>query len=163
MVTYWILGKDLVLKMFADSGQEVIWMWQGCRWNFKLLGIWNWEGELTCENCHFSSFLAAGNVVQGRTSATQWQKFHTDDINNVYIINLVQSLGSKCKFVQFYISPGRFWKSVVFICEWAAAKLKCFFSRRLYSTNIDCFVRILRLYIWPFWPLVFCLSFVNNS
>ena len=29
------------------------------------------RGELTCENCHFSSFLTAGNVVQGRTSATQ--------------------------------------------------------------------------------------------
>ena len=25
---------------------------------------------------------------------------------NVYIINPVQSLDSKCKFVQFYISPG---------------------------------------------------------
>ena len=24
MVTYWILGKDLVLEMFADTGQEVI-------------------------------------------------------------------------------------------------------------------------------------------
>ena len=34
-------------------------------------------------------------------SATQCQKFHTDDINQLYIINPVQSLDSKCKFVQF--------------------------------------------------------------
>ena len=41
----------------------------------------------------------------------------------------------------YYVSYGRFWKSVVFICQQAPAKLKCFFQRRLYSTNIDCFVR----------------------
>ena len=28
----------------------------------------------------------------------------------------------------------------MFICEWAPAKLKCFFHRRLYSTNLDYFV-----------------------
>ena len=39
------------------------------------------------------------------------------------------------------MSSGRFWWSVVFICQRAPAKLKCFFKRRLYSTNIDCFVR----------------------
>ena len=37
--------------------------------------------ELACENSHFSSLLATGNVLRGGTSATQCQKFHTDDIN----------------------------------------------------------------------------------
>ena len=30
---------------------------------------------------HFSSLFAAGDVSQGGTSATQRQKFHTDDVN----------------------------------------------------------------------------------
>ena len=37
--------------------------------------------ELACENSHFSSLLTAGNVLRGGMSATQCQKFHTDDIN----------------------------------------------------------------------------------
>ena len=37
--------------------------------------------ELACENSHCSSLLATGNVLRGGTSATQCQKFHSDDIN----------------------------------------------------------------------------------
>ena len=36
---------------------------------------------LACENIHFSSHFAAGDVSHGGTSATQRQKFHTDDAN----------------------------------------------------------------------------------
>ena len=36
---------------------------------------------LACENIRFSSLFAAGNVSRGGTSATQRQKFHTDDVN----------------------------------------------------------------------------------
>ena len=46
----------------------------------------------------------------------------------------------------------------VFICQRAPAKLKCFFYRRLYSKNIDCFVRdSLRL------DLTFCVLFVISK
>ena len=41
---------------------------------------------LACENIHiFSSLDTAGDVSHGGTSATQRQKFHTDDVINVYI------------------------------------------------------------------------------
>ena len=48
-----------------------------------------WVGKITCpagksiacENIRFSSLFAAGDVSRGGTSATQWQKFHTDDAN----------------------------------------------------------------------------------
>ena len=76
---------------------------------------------------------------------------------NVYIINRY-SRGSNYKFVQFYVSPGRFWESVVFICQRAPAKLKWFFQRRLYSTNIDCFVIDSSLLHLTF--VAFCLSSV---
>ena len=41
------------------------------------------KDNLACENNHFSSLLAARDVSRGGTSATQRQKFHTDDIKSV--------------------------------------------------------------------------------
>ena len=44
----------------------------------------NWflpELDVACENIRFSSLFAAGDVSQGGTSATQLQKFDTDDAN----------------------------------------------------------------------------------
>ena len=38
-------------------------------------------GMVACENIRFSSLFAAGDVSRGGTSATQRQKFHTDDAN----------------------------------------------------------------------------------
>ena len=53
-----------------------------------LFGLTNkatWPKSLTitlaCENSLFSTLLAAGDVPRGGTSATQRQKFHTDDVN----------------------------------------------------------------------------------
>ena len=39
--------------------------------------------ELACESIRFSSLFAAGDVSRGGTSATQQQKFHTDDVKSV--------------------------------------------------------------------------------
>ena len=44
---------------------------------------------LACENICFSSLFAAGDVSRGGTSATQRQKFHTDDVK--YVQNPVRS------------------------------------------------------------------------
>ena len=38
---------------------------------------------IACENIRFSSLFAAGDVLRGETSATQQQKFHTDDVKSV--------------------------------------------------------------------------------
>ena len=43
--------------------------------------IENDNKSLACENIRFSSLFAAGDVSRGGTSATQRQKFHTDDAN----------------------------------------------------------------------------------
>ena len=37
--------------------------------------------RLACENIRFSLLFATGDISRGGTSATQWQKFHTDDAN----------------------------------------------------------------------------------
>ena len=40
---------------------------------------------LACENICFSLLFATGDVSRGETSATQRQKFHTDDVKSVRI------------------------------------------------------------------------------
>ena len=39
--------------------------------------------ELACINICFFSLFAAGDVSHGETSATQRQKFHTDDVKSI--------------------------------------------------------------------------------
>ena len=41
----------------------------------------SYQTGLAWENIRFFSLFAAGNVSRGGTSATQRQKFHTDDVN----------------------------------------------------------------------------------
>ena len=49
-----------------------------------LIGSFSCEAEkLACENIRFSSLFAARDVSRGGTSATQRQKFHTDDVKSV--------------------------------------------------------------------------------
>ena len=50
----------------------------GTKYNIKSSGH---NACLACENICFSSLFAAGDVSRGGTSATQRQKFHTDDAN----------------------------------------------------------------------------------
>ena len=44
--------------------------------------FWISDETLASENIRFSSHFAAGDVSRGGTSATQRQKFHTDDANH---------------------------------------------------------------------------------
>ena len=39
------------------------------------------SGSLACENIRFSSLFVDGDVTRGGKSATQRQKFHTDEAN----------------------------------------------------------------------------------
>ena len=63
---------------------------------------------VACENIRFSSLFADGEVSRGGTSATQRQKFHTDDANQC-----LHNKSSSHKFVQLYVFSGRFWYSVL--------------------------------------------------
>ena len=70
----------------------------------------------------------------------------------LHIKNLVQSFGPKVKFVQFYISPGRFGKV---LCSSANEFQQN--SNSICSTNMDWFV------IDSSCLHLTCLSFVTNS
>ena len=119
--------------------------------------------NLACENIHFSSLFAAGDVWRGGTSATQWQKFHTDDPNQClhnksggHGVPNINLSNFRCLLVDF----GKM------VCS-SANKLQ---QNSNASSREDCIpqiltvlLEILRVYIWPLWPLAFCLSFVNNS
>ena len=50
-------------------------------WLSRHIGKWRTGQWVACENIRFSSLFAAGDVSRGGTSATQRQKFHTDDVN----------------------------------------------------------------------------------
>ena len=70
------------------------------------------QNTLACKNIRFSSLFASGDISRGGTSATQWQKFHTDDANqclhnksgshgvpNIYLSNfmcLLVDFGKHC-------------------------------------------------------------------
>ena len=118
---------------------------------------------VACENIRFSSLFAAGDVSRGGTSATQRQKFHTDDANqclhnksgNHKVPNRNLSNFS-CLLVDF--------GKVLCSCADELQQNSNASSRDDYIQQIlTVLLEILRVYIWPLWPFVFCLSFVNNS
>ena len=54
---------------------------------------------LACENIRFSSLFAAGDVLRGGTSATQRQKFHTDDVKSVDRIRSEELIGQWSRYI----------------------------------------------------------------
>ena len=111
----------------------------------------------------FSSLFAAGDVSCGGTSATQRQKFHTDDAHQC-LHNKSGSHGvpntNLSNFTCLLVDFGKV------LCS-SANELQQnsnASSREDYIPQIlTVLLEILRVYIWPLWPFVFCLSFVNNS
>ena len=118
---------------------------------------------VACENIRFSSLFAAEDVSRGGTSATQQQKFHTDDANQ-FLHNIFGSHGvpniNLSNFTCLLVDFGKV------LCS-SANELQQnsnASSREDYIPQIlTVLLEILRVYIWPLWPFVFCLSFVNNS
>ena len=110
-----------------------------------------------------SSLFAAGDVSRGRTTVTQRQKFHTDDANQClhkksgsHGVPYINLSNFTCLLVDF----GKV------LCS-SANELQQnsnASSREDYIPQIlTVLLEILRVYILPLWPFVFCLSFVNNS
>ena len=117
---------------------------------------------VACENIRFSSLFTAGDISQGRTSATQRQKFHTDDVNQC-LHNKSASHGVRntnlSNFTCLLVDFGKVCSSANELQQNSNAS-----SREEYIPQIlTVLLEILRAYIWPLWPFVFCLSFANNS
>ena len=118
--------------------------------------------SLACENIRFSSLFAAGDVSRGGTSATQRQKFHTDVA--------IQCLHNKSSARVPNTNLSNFTSLLVDF-----GKVLCLSANELQQNSnassgedyipqiLTVLLEILRIYIWPLWPFVFCLSFVNNS
>ena len=96
-------------------------------------------------------------------SATHWQKFHTDDANQC-LHNESGSHGvpniNLSNFACLLVDFGEV------LCS-SANELQQnsnASSREDYIPQIlTVLLEIHHIYIWPLWPVVFCLSFVNNS
>ena len=128
------------------------------RWNYFISYT-----SLACENIRFSSLFVAEDVSRGGTSATQGLKFHTDDTNQC-LHNKSGSHGvpniNLSNFTCLLVDFGKV------LCS-SANELQQnsnASSREDYIPQIlTVLLEIHRVYIWPLWPFVFCLSFVNNS
>ena len=67
---------QVLLRKVTEAELEFPEWYEGQERRFK-------PNDLACENICFSSLFAIGDVSHGGTSATQRQKFHTDDIKSV--------------------------------------------------------------------------------
>ena len=118
--------------------------------------------SLACENSRFSSLFAAGNVSRGGTSASQRQKFHTDDVNQC-LHNISGNHGfPHPNLFNFTFLLVDFTKVLCssankFQQNWNAS------SREEYVPPIlTVLLEIHRVYMGPSRPFVFCLPFVND-
>ena len=118
--------------------------------------------SLACENSRFSSLFAAGNVSRGGTSASQRQKFHTDDVNQCLhnisgnhgfpYPNLFNFTFLLVDFTKVLCSSANKFQQ-----NWNAS------SREEYVPPIlTVLLEIHRVYMGPSRPFVFCLPFVND-
>ena len=128
------------------------------RWNYFISYT-----SLACKNIRFSSLFIAGDVSQGEMSATQGQKFHTDDANQC-LHNKSDSHGvpniDLSNFVCLLVDFGK-------VLCWCAHELQQNSNASSWEDYVPqiltVLLEILRIYIWPMWPFVFCLSFINNG
>ena len=118
---------------------------------------------IACENIRFSSLFAVGDVSRGGTSVTQRQKFHTDDANQC-LHNKSGSHGvSNTDLSNFTCLLVDFGKVLCSSANELQQNSNAS-SREDYIPQIlTVLLEILRVYILPLWPFVFCLSFANNS
>ena len=82
-------------------------------WKVAQTSIGQWSSKvlegLACENIRFSSLYATGDVSRGGTSATQRQKFDTDDVDQC-LYNKSGSHGvPNTNLSNFTCLSGRFW------------------------------------------------------
>ena len=123
----------------------------------------NWRKNIACENIRFSSLFSAGDVSRGGTSATQRQKFYTDDANQC-LLNKSGSHGvpnvNLFNFRFLLVDFGKVFCS-------SANEIK----QNSNTSSIEDYIpqilpvllEIHRVYNRPLTPFVFCLSFLNNS
>ena len=118
---------------------------------------------VACENIRFSSLFEARDVSRGGTSATQRQKFHTDDAIQC-LHNKSSSHGvPNINLSNFTCLLVDFGKVLCLSANHLQQNSNASTSREGYIPQIlTVLLETLRVYIWPVWPFVFCVSIVNN-
>ena len=119
--------------------------------------------KLASENIRFSSLFAAGDVSRGGTSSTKRQKFHTDDANQC-LQNKSGSHGvPKRNLSNFTCLLVDFGKVLCSSANEVQQNSNASPREDYVPQTFTVLLEILRVCVWPLWPFVFCLSFVNNS
>ena len=122
------------------------------------------RGWVACENIRFSSLLAARDVWRGGKSASQRQKFHTDYANQCLHNNSSSHEVPNINLTNFTCLLVDFGEVLCSSANELQQNSNASSSEYIYIPQILAVLfEILCVYIWPLWPLVFCLSFANNS
>ena len=133
--------------------------------------IWKWTKRLkntikvssvrTADVSPHSSPLR--DVSRGGTSATQRQKFHTDDVNQC-LHNKSGSHGApNANLFNFTFLLVDFGKVLCSSAYELQQNSNASSGEYYIPPILTALLEIHRIYIWPLPPFVFCLSFVNNS
>ena len=144
---FFLLNTWIVSECVADG--QTLQLNCGC-----ITLIW-----LACENSRFSTLLAAWDVSQGGTAVTQWQKFHTDDINQC-LHNKFGSRGvpnaNMFNFTFLLVDFGKV------LCSFAN-ELQQYSDASSWEVYIPQILTVLLqihcIYILPLQPFVLCLLF----
>ena len=119
--------------------------------------------NVSLRKIHFSSLFTAGDVSRGGMSATQRQKFHTNDVNQC-LHNKSGSHGvPNTNLSNFTCLLVDFGKVLCSSANELQQNSNAFSREEFIPQILSVLLGILLIYICPLWPLVFCLSSVNNS
>jgi len=134
----------LILKLDRHISDRLMWT-----------GISDSTGSkwvVACENSRFASLFAAGDVSRGGTSATQRQKFHTDNVNQCLLINISGS--HEVPHPNLFNS----WSVLLKCCvrlRTSSSKTQMLLPEEEYIPPIlTVLLEIHRVCIWPSWPFV---------
>ena len=107
--------------------------------------------------------LPLRDVWWGGTSATQQQKFHTDDVNQC-LHNKFGSHGvPNANLFNFTFPLVDFGKVLCSSANELQQNSNASSGEDYIPQILTVLLEIHRVYIWPLRPFIFCLSFVNNS
>ena len=110
------------------------------------------KARLACENIRFSLLFVAGDVWRGGMSATQRQKFHTDDTNQC-LHNKSGSHGVRSINLSNFMCPLVDFGKVLCSSAKELQQNSNTSSREDYIPQIlTVLSKILHIYIWPLWP-----------
>ena len=145
------MSTCLTVKRASKNCKKLMWYVQfvNCALDFEVC--------LACENIRFSSLFASGDVLCRGTSATQQQKFHTDDANQCLHNKSGSHEVPNTNLSNFTCLLVDFGKVLCSSANELQQNSNASSREEFIPQILTVLLEILRLYIGPLWPFIFCL------